>query len=258
MPFNGPIIPLGAMVEHHPSLRKTSRDCISSAQMSCQEKSSVMHCTRRRIWKGDIMVADSEELEEMDASGLHDRRLNAKEVLTPQRSGNFIFPNRRGNSQNLWVRTASENIHLDPPGTDRNEAKNKEIFKENSEWFAPSHLQEDSARDDEEVKSDLWTSTWEFICRHHVVPRVKLYVPKEESFPIPMKFIDVTRTTHTSSEGQGMVSPRHVQNRRRRTREGTELKCMQTPIWAGGTCNGRTANQRPAVVPSNRRGKNLQ
>ena len=37
------------------------------------------------------MVADIEELEEMDASELHVLRLNAKEVLTPQRSGNFIF-----------------------------------------------------------------------------------------------------------------------------------------------------------------------
>ena len=34
------------------------------------------------IWKGDIMVADIEELEEMDASELHARRLNAKEVFT--------------------------------------------------------------------------------------------------------------------------------------------------------------------------------
>ena len=35
------------------------------------------------------MIADIEELEEMEASKIHDRRLNAKEVLTPQRSGNF-------------------------------------------------------------------------------------------------------------------------------------------------------------------------
>ena len=34
------------------------------------------------IWKGDIVVADIEELEEMDASELHAGRLNAKEVLT--------------------------------------------------------------------------------------------------------------------------------------------------------------------------------
>ena len=31
--------------------------------------------------------------------------------------------------------------------------------------------------------------------RHHVEPRVKLYSPREESFPIPLKYIDVSRTT---------------------------------------------------------------
>ena len=29
-------------------------------------------------------------------------------------------------------------------------------------------------------------------------PRVKLYVPREESFPILLKYIDVTRNTHAS------------------------------------------------------------
>ena len=29
-------------------------------------------------------------------------------------------------------------------------------------------------------------------------PRVKLYVPKEDSFPVPLKCIDVTRNTSTS------------------------------------------------------------
>ena len=43
------------------------------------------------IWKGDTLVPDVEEMEEMDASELHARRLNAKEVVTPLRSGNFIF-----------------------------------------------------------------------------------------------------------------------------------------------------------------------
>ena len=38
----------------------------------------------------------------------------------------------------------------------------------------------------------------DFCYRHHVESRVKLYMPKEESFPIPLKYIDVTRTTHTS------------------------------------------------------------
>ena len=38
------------------------------------------------------MIADIEELEEMDASEIHARRLNAKEVLTPMNGDNFIFP----------------------------------------------------------------------------------------------------------------------------------------------------------------------
>ena len=37
-----------------------------------------------------------------------------------------------------------------------------------------------------------------FTYRHHVEPRVKLYSPREESFPIPLKYIDVSRTTHTN------------------------------------------------------------
>ena len=38
------------------------------------------------------MIADIEELEEMDASEIHARRPNAKEVLTPINCENFIFP----------------------------------------------------------------------------------------------------------------------------------------------------------------------
>ena len=37
-----------------------------------------------------------------------------------------------------------------------------------------------------------------FIYRHHVEPSVKLYSPREESFPITLKYIDVSRTTHTN------------------------------------------------------------
>ena len=33
---------------------------------------------------------------------------------------------------------------------------------------------------------------------HHVEPRVKLYVPREETFLIPINYIDATTTTHTS------------------------------------------------------------
>ena len=34
--------------------------------------------------------------------------------------------------------------------------------------------------------------------RHHVEPRVKLCSPREDSFPVPLKYIDVSRTTQTN------------------------------------------------------------
>ena len=37
-----------------------------------------------------------------------------------------------------------------------------------------------------------------FTYRHHVETRVKLQSPREEWFPIPLKYIDVSRTTHTN------------------------------------------------------------
>ena len=143
------------------------------------------------------MDAEIEELEEMNASELHARRLNAKEVLTPMKGGQSYIPSCRWNSQNPWRRSGSENIHLNPgsPGTRR---RTKILQGKSDELHSPTQLQEDSMLDDEEATNDFWTVTGEFIYRHHVEHRVKLYVPKEESFPIPLKYIDVARSTNTS------------------------------------------------------------
>ena len=57
---------------------------------------------------------------------------------------------------------------------------------------------QDSFPDAGEAINDFWSMSGSFIYRHHVEPRVKLYSPREESFPIPPKYIDVSRTTHTN------------------------------------------------------------
>ena len=139
------------------------------------------------------MVADIE---------VHARKLNAKEVLTPQRSGNFKFPVADGTVKILVEKKASENIrfNLGASGTRR---RTRILQGKSDELHSPTQLQDDSKRDDEEAKCDFWTITWEFIYRHHVVPRVKLYVPREESFPIPLKYIDVTRTTYVTGRNVG-------------------------------------------------------
>ena len=52
--------------------------------------------------------------------------------------------------------------------------------------------------DDRDACNDLWSIEGNYRYRHHVGPRVQLYVPQEESFPIPLRYIDVVRTTHTT------------------------------------------------------------
>ena len=51
---------------------------------------------------------------------------------------------------------------------------------------------------DGEACNDFRSISCNFMYRHHVEPRVKLYVPREASFPISLQCIDVTRTTDTS------------------------------------------------------------
>ena len=52
-------------------------------------------------------------------------------------------------------------------------------------------------RDVAEALADFWSIQGDFIYRHHNDHRFQLHVPKEETFPIPLKKIDETRSTHT-------------------------------------------------------------
>ena len=56
----------------------------------------------------------------------------------------------------------------------------------------------DSFPDAGEAINDFWSMSGNFIYRHHVEPRVEIFSPREESFPIPLKHIDVSRTTRTN------------------------------------------------------------
>ena len=56
----------------------------------------------------------------------------------------------------------------------------------------------DSFPDAGEAINEFWSMSGNFIYRHHVEPRVKLYVPREESFPIPLECLEVTITTYTT------------------------------------------------------------
>ena len=141
-----------------------------------------------------MLVADIEELETMDASDIYSKRLNAKEVIFPKENGKFIFPVADGrislSGGDQEVRTSTL-IRKRP-----NRGKGHVDFLAESEGSLPPP--QDSLPDAREAMNDFWSMSGNFIYRHHVEPRVKLYSAREESFPIPLKYIDVSRTTHTN------------------------------------------------------------
>ena len=74
IPFNGPVMPSGATVEYHPI---SAKDLSRLHQFRPKVLPGIFTgyvLYAGRIWKGDILIADIEELEEMDASELHARR----------------------------------------------------------------------------------------------------------------------------------------------------------------------------------------
>ena len=48
--------------------------------------------------------------------------------------------------------------------------------------------------------SDYWTVRATAVVRHHVTPRMRLYITNEAACPIPLRFLDVVRSTITNLE----------------------------------------------------------
>ena len=102
------------------------------------------------------------------ASENHARRINATEV-TPTRGEHFIFSAADGTAK-LFGRDYGV----------------RESTLRREQPVRSEHLT-DETTDDAEARNDFWSMEGDFICRLHVEPRVQLCVPKEETFPIPLK-----------------------------------------------------------------------
>ena len=84
-------------------------------------------------------------------------------------------------------------------GSVENEDRDQKFVEENqTDSLLKLPQQAHSTRDDGEAENDLWSALGDFTYRNHVVHRDELYMLKEESFPFPLKYMDVTRTTHAS------------------------------------------------------------
>ena len=153
MLLNGAKIPFGAMVECHPISAKNNLDCISLEKILPGILLGYVF-NAGGIWIGDIMIADIEDLEEMDASELHVRRLNAKEVSTSQRSGSFIFSVAVGTVRIFGVKQCLRTSTLTQDRPERGDEQ--EILRGKSdELHSPTPLQEDSTRHVEKANNDF-------------------------------------------------------------------------------------------------------
>ena len=193
-PFKGPIIPFGSLVEYHPITAKDQSRIHQFGKKVFPGLFLGYALYAGRIWKGDVLVADLEELETMDASEIYSKRLSAKEVIFPKEKGEFNFPIADGRIKHLGGDQDLKTSTLTRQRPIRGESHID--FLGESEGSPPPP--QDSFPDAGEAINDFWSMSGNFIFRHHVEPRVKLYSPKEESFPIPLKCIDVSRTTHTN------------------------------------------------------------
>ena len=116
-PFKGPIIPFGSLVEYHPITAKDQSRIHHFGKTVLPGLFFGYALYAGRIWKGDVLIADLEELETMDASEIYSKRLNAKEVIFPKQRELIYFSNRRWTNQNPWRRPGTENIHFDTAST---------------------------------------------------------------------------------------------------------------------------------------------
>ena len=121
----------------------------------------------------------------MDASEIYSKRLNAKEVIFPKEKEELIFPIADGRIKTLGgdqdLRTSTLIRHQPIQGE-----SNIDFLRESEGSLEqPQDLLPDAG----EAINDFWSMSGNFILyRHHVEPRVKLYSPREESFPIPLKY----------------------------------------------------------------------
>ena len=111
-PLEGPVIPFGSLVEYHPITAKDQSRIHQFGKKVLPGLFLGYALYAGGIRKGDVLIADLEELETMDASEIYSKRLNAKEVIFHQ-TRRIYFSNRRWTNQNSRRRSGTENIHLD-------------------------------------------------------------------------------------------------------------------------------------------------
>ena len=176
--LKGPIIPFCSLVEYHPFTAKDQSRIHQFGKKVLPGLFLGYALYAGGIWKGDVLIADLEELETMDASEIYSKRLNAKEVIFPK-EGEFIFPIADGRIKTPGGDQELRSSTLIRPRPIQGEG-HVDFLGESEGSLPQPH---DSLPDASEAMNDFWSMSGSFIFRHHVEPRVKLYSLTEKLGP---------------------------------------------------------------------------
>ena len=193
--LEGPIIPFGSLVEYY--------------LISAKDQSRIHQFGKKvlpglvlgyalyavKIWKGDVLVADIEALETRDASEIYLKKDTMQRKYSFPRRMEHLFSSRRWTNKICWTRSGTENFHFhmgSPNSRRRSKRLSWRIRRVSIVHHFKTHIRMPVKRE------MIFGPCQEIFYRHHVDPRVKFYSPREESFPILLKYIDVSRTTHTN------------------------------------------------------------
>ena len=186
------------MVEHHPT---TAEDQSTIHQFGKKVLPGLFFGCALYAggnWKGDVLLADLESWRRWTHRKSTQKKTQCERDDISQRKRRIYFPiadgriNLAGGDQDLRTSTLIRQRPIRGEG-------HIDFLGESEPTLPPLH---DSFPDAGEATNDFWSMSRNFIYRHQVVPRVKLYSQREESFPVPLKYIDVSRTTNTNLDAK--------------------------------------------------------
>ena len=194
-PLIGPIIPFDSLVEYYPiSAKKTSQESINLERKSYLDYSLDTLCTRGEFGRVTYWLQTMRSWKRWTHRKSTLEKTQCKGRNISQRKWKIHFPaaERRiklsGGDEELRTRTLIREHPI------RGESQ-REFLGESEGSLPPP---QDSFPHASEEINDFWSMSGNFIFRHHVESRVRHFSPREESFPVPLKYIDVSRTTRTN------------------------------------------------------------
>ena len=100
-PFNGPIIPFGSLVKYHPIIANDQSRIHQFGKKVLLGLFLGYALYAGGIWKGDVLVADLEELETMDESEIYSKRDSMRKRWYFPKKENLLFQSQMDESKHL-------------------------------------------------------------------------------------------------------------------------------------------------------------